>query len=106
MAPSMAVMEGASAFANCISFTSDWRRASTLGFARSGGAAAAIMARNRFARGSSGMAAPVNQGSVSWWWHKGEWINIGHSKDGTHGSDEIHQLLADLDIFRGRLARR
>ena len=45
------------------------------------------------------MAAPINQGRVSWWWSKGEWINIDHGKDGNHG--EPHQLLEDLDVFEG-----
>ena len=45
------------------------------------------------------MAAPINQGRVSWWWRKGEWINIDHGKDGNHG--EPHQLLEDLDVFEG-----
>jgi hypothetical protein len=53
--PSDAVTSGASTRANCISFASDCRRASTLGRFRAAGAAAAIMVNKRFASGSSGM---------------------------------------------------
>jgi hypothetical protein len=58
---------GASDRANCISFASDWRRSCVVDLVRSAGEAAAIMVRRRFASGSSGMAAPVNQGALQWW---------------------------------------